>query len=94
MNGTKTRVKNNKKKHGIYFDEILDVFDDPDLLEWYDQYHISESEDRYKCIGCIEGFLIVLVVLTYKKQTTRIISARKATHREKETYYEYIKKKT
>jgi Uncharacterized protein conserved in bacteria len=41
----------NKKKHGFSFDEILDVLEDPHLLEWTDREHSSREEMRYQCIG-------------------------------------------
>ena len=88
------KSQNNKKKHRLSFDEILGVFDDPNLLDWYDKGHSDESEDRYHCIGSLEGFLVILVVITDKEGTIRIISARKATPKEEAKYYEYIKKTT
>jgi len=88
------KSKKNEKKHGFLFDEILDVFDDPNLLDWYDKEHSNEFEDRYQCIGCLEGFLIILIVITDTNGIIRIISARKATPREEAKYYEHIKKTT
>jgi uncharacterized DUF497 family protein len=41
----------NKKKHGFFFSEILNVFDDPHLLEFYDVAHSSFDEDRYISLG-------------------------------------------
>ena len=32
----------NKKKHGFSFEEILEVFDDPDFLEGYDSEVLNE----------------------------------------------------
>ncbi|MFA7129501.1 MAG: BrnT family toxin [Sphaerochaeta sp.] len=88
------KSQNNKKKHGFSFNEILGIFDDPNLLDWYDKEHSDEFEDRYQCIGCLEGFLVILVVLTDRHGIIRIISARKVTPKEEAKYYEYIKKTT
>jgi uncharacterized DUF497 family protein len=40
---TWTEEKNqlNKKKHGFFLSEIVDVFDDPHLIDWYDTVHSS-----------------------------------------------------
>ncbi|WP_320120814.1 BrnT family toxin [uncultured Sphaerochaeta sp.] len=37
------KSKKNKKKHGFSFEDIADVFDDPNLLKWGHQNHISEG---------------------------------------------------
>ena len=45
----------------------------------------SYGEDRYRCLGKIEGRLFV-VVFTPRNGTIRIISARKANQREVQIY--------
>lgn len=48
-------------------------------------------EDRYITIGAIDGVVtIVYVAYTERNRAIRIISARGATRREKEVYYESI----
>ncbi|MCR4755113.1 MAG: BrnT family toxin [Lachnospiraceae bacterium] len=76
----------NKRKHGIDFDYAKLVFADPHRVELYDVEH-SESEDRYIVIGMIAN--LVVVVYTMRKDTYRIISARKATKAER-NYYDKI----
>lgn len=80
--------------HGISFDEAKRVLDDPNALGLYDETHSSLEEDRYICIGDIgiEDCLIVFVVLTDRKGNIRSISARKATQKEKEAYYENLRR--
>ena len=56
----------NIEKHGIDFEEILEVFDDPAFLTGYDFEH-SETEERYSGIGNLNGRLIVLFCLLKKK---------------------------
>ena len=58
---TWTEEKNqlNYKKHGFFLPEIVDVFDDPHLIEWYDKMHSSE-EDRYICLGRLHDTVIFL----------------------------------
>ena len=66
------KSRKNEKKYGFLFDEILDVFDDLNLLDWSDKEHSNEFEDRYQCIGCLERFLVgclerflvILIVIT------------------------------
>lgn len=86
--------RKNIRLHGISFEEAQRVLDDPNALELYDEGHSSEEEDRYVCIGDIgvEDCLIVFVVITDRKGNIRLISARKATQKEKEAYYENLKR--
>jgi len=88
------KSRENRRKHGFSFNEILDVFNDPYLNEIYDINHSADGEDRYKCLGCLEGFLIVLVVITDSNEIRSIISARRATPKEKAFYYDNIKETT
>lgn len=77
---------NNKRKHGVSFEDAILIFDDPYLLEKYDSKH-SEYEDRFLAIGSICGLVLVTVAYTDRDGITRIISASKA---EKELYYDKI----
>ncbi len=77
----------NIAKHGLDFSTAALVFGDPDRIERYDIAH-SINEDRYITIGQIRGVaIVVLVVYTEREKAVRIISARLATKREKEAYY-------
>ncbi|UTC55095.1 BrnT family toxin [Treponema sp. OMZ 906] len=79
----------NRQKHGIGFEEALLVFDDLLHIELYDAAH-SDKEDRFLAIGTVLNVLIVLVVYTERNQKVRIISARPATNKEKELYYDAV----
>ena len=85
------KARANIEKHGIAFEEILEVFDDPAFLTGYDFEH-SEIEDRYYGIGNLNGILIVLVFFTEKKERIRLISARQADKELRDEYYDYFKK--
>ena len=77
----------NIAKHGLDFSTAALVFGDPDRIEQYDAAH-SIDEDRYITIGQIRGVaIVVLIVYTEREEAIRIISARLATKREKEAYY-------
>ena len=73
----------NLKKHGVSFQDAVAVFDDVYRIEWYDEAH-SETEDRYNTIGKV--WEVIFVVYTERRERTRIISARKATPRERRIY--------
>ena len=80
----------NKTKHGISFEQILPVFDDPYFLERYDSEHSSMDEVRYFGFGCVNGIVVVATSYTERKRI-RIISARLASSKEEEVYNEYCK---
>jgi uncharacterized DUF497 family protein len=85
----------NKEKHGFFLSDIVDVFDDPHLLEFYDMAHSSLDEDRYINIGRFHDMVILFVVTTDKADgNTQIITAREATPKEQEVYYEHYRKST
>ena len=81
------KEKINISKHGIDFEIASHVFLDPNRLEYYDEKHSSEYEDRYITIGYVSD--VLTVVYTYRSDSIRIISARIATKKEKEAYYGY-----
>lgn len=79
--------RKNIAKHGIPFRTAILVFADPNRIEKYDDVH-SLDEDRYLTIGEINGtFMVLTIVYTERSETIRIISARRATKREREEYY-------
>jgi len=82
--------RTNVIKHGLSFEQILEIFDDPFFLERYDSEHSSYKEDRYFGLGCVQGLVVVATVYTEKKRI-RIISARLASPKEEEIYNEYRK---
>ncbi len=82
----------NIKKHGISFELAKRVFDDPNAIEYYDSEHSSLDEQRYICLGDVGGFLVVFVVYEDRKGNIRLISARQAEPKEKEAYYEHIRR--
>ncbi len=78
--------KSNQKKHGLWFEEARQVFEDPLALRYYDPTH-SDDEDRFLLLGQSEPNRILLVVFCERRGSAiRIISARKATKKERKTY--------
>jgi uncharacterized DUF497 family protein len=82
----------NKELHGLYFDEILPVFDDPYILELYDRDHSSLEETRYRGLAELQDFIILYLSYTEPENgRTRIISVRPAEPIEEKMYYEWRK---
>jgi hypothetical protein len=81
--------KENVKKHGVSFDEAETVFVDENALLIHDPDH-SDEEDRFIILGLSSRLRILLVCHCYRgnEDTIRIISARKATRKEQEQYWE------
>ena len=81
----------NRKKHGVWFEEAVQVFDDTQAILFFDEQH-SNGEDRFLLLG-MSGSGRVLVVCHCEKEsgpTIRIISARKAKPKEVSRYEEGV----
>lgn len=78
----------NKRKHAISFEEAATAFSDPLSLTIYDPLH-SGNEDRFVLIGTSSRNRVLVIVHTHRHDKIRIISARKATKREKKQYESY-----
>ena len=85
----KNKEKSNIQKHGVTFEQASYVFTDQFALNKYDDKH-SEDEDRWVILGKSLNETLLLVVHTFRDNNNiefvRIISARKATKKEKQTY--------
>jgi len=83
--------ESNRKKHGIWFEEAQQVFDDPNGLVFYDEVH-SNDEDRFLLLGSSGSTRVLVIVFCERKKNEiiRIISARKATKKEIKRYEEGI----
>lgn len=75
----------NLKKHGISFHEASTVFGDPRAITFNDPDH-SIREHRFLTFGYSRMNHLLVVVHTERRGTTRIISARRATRRERKIY--------
>lgn len=80
----------NLRKHGVSCDVAETVFADDHALLLDDPDH-SHEEDRAILLGLRARLRIVVVCHTLRDddRTIRIISARKATKREREQYLEH-----
>jgi uncharacterized DUF497 family protein len=86
----KAKAKINIKKHGVYFEDAALVFDDPCQISHLDR--IENGEERWQTIGKAGGAVVLLVVHTYidsiGQEIVRIVSARRATKKERKNYEE------
>ena len=84
------KAEANIKQHGISFEEILPMFEDPHFWEQYDSEHSTAEETRYFGIAKVKGFAVVVSSYTERKRI-RIISARISTAEEEKRYEEWCK---
>jgi uncharacterized DUF497 family protein len=84
------KSRSNRKKHGISFEIATEIFGDPFCLTVPDR--TMEGDERFWTIGRLENQVILVVVHTlsddHGEEVIRIISARKATPRERRFYEE------
>jgi uncharacterized protein len=79
------KAKSNQKKHGVRFADAVSVFEDENAITIEDEH---ETESRFITIGRDILLRILVVVYTFRGHIIRIISARKATVRERKIYEE------
>ena len=83
----RTKADANLRKHGVAFDEAATAFGDPLSLTIPDAEH-SVAEERWLLLGESVAGRLVVVAHTERGDEIRLISARPATRRERETYEE------
>ena len=84
--GDEGKARLNRQKHGVRFEIAVEAFFDP-FLVFVDASRNSEQRDAL--IGKTTTNQLLFVVHIQNDAQIRIISARKATGREKSVYYEY-----
>jgi len=87
--GTLGRAAVNRAKHGVPFEEAATVFGDPEALDGPDLHH-SERERRALRLGRAATGRVLIVAYTVRRrgdgESIRIISARRASRKEREAY--------
>ena len=81
------KAAKNVEKHQVSFEEAATVFDDPMFITFIDEEH-SVDEERYITTGLSNRGRLLLVAHTDREGRIRIISARKATKKERRFYAE------
>ena len=82
-----SKASSNKKKHGVTFEEAKSVFYDDFAVQFFDDEN-SELEDRFLILGHSNLSRVLLICHCEKESGNliRIISARKATGKERKLY--------
>jgi hypothetical protein len=83
------KAKSNLAKHGISFSDAETVFDDEFSISIPDAGLVSEV--RFVVVGVDAMGRILVVSYTYRQDSIRIISARRATQSERKEYGKRIR---
>jgi len=83
------KAKANLLKHGVQFSDAEGVLFDPMALTREDE--ATEGERRFVSIGMDHPGRVVVVVFSPRSETIRVISARRATRKERRQYAERIR---
>lgn len=75
------KAASNLSKHSIDFNDAMEVLAGPSLLRRSDR----NKEERWLAIGEMEG-RVIAIAFTWRGDTLRIISARRARKNEKRAY--------
>ena len=77
------KAASNYGKHGVRFAEAATVFEDEGVLTMFDE---AADEERFVALGIGSMGRTLVVVYTARGDRIRVISARKATGRERSQY--------
>ena len=78
------KAEENRRKHGVDFTDAAAVFGDPQRISAEDPQ--AEGEQRFITVGMDRIGRMVTVVYTYRERRVRMISARRATRKERGDY--------
>lgn len=81
------KARSNLQGHGVDFRDAAQIFAGP-TVEYFDDRE-DYGEDRFKAYGLHDGTVYV-VIYTVREDRIRVISAWKATRREREEYYQSV----
>jgi uncharacterized DUF497 family protein len=81
------KAAGNLTKHRVGFHEAATVFDDPLAYSFPDPDH-SVGEGRFLAFGLSHQGRLLVVTYSYRVGALRIISARRATRKERRIYEE------
>jgi uncharacterized protein len=78
-----SKADQNKAKHGVSFADTFAVFEDPNAITVENGRH---DETRHVTVGMDAFGRLLVVVYTWRGDSIRVISARKATRSEVKDY--------
>jgi uncharacterized DUF497 family protein len=81
------KAEANRRKHGVDFADAVGVFEDPYALSRPDPF---PAEERVATLGRDLLERLIVVVWTWRGEAIRLISARRATPRERRCYAEDV----
>ena len=77
----------NRMKHGVSFADAITAFDDPWALRAPDPKHSTATEERAWLIGEADsGVLVVVFTIRQPGDRYRLVSARRASRKERARY--------
>lgn len=84
------KSRDNKRKHGVSFEEAQTVFLDENAIRFFDPDH-SADEDRFLILGISFQLRVLVVCHCFRASDAviRIISARKANRQEEAAYWNW-----
>jgi uncharacterized DUF497 family protein len=82
------KARANIRKHGIDFYEAIEVLRDPLAVTMADRTTADLGEERFNIVGSTRSGRLLHVPVTHRGPIIRIISARRATARERHAYEE------
>jgi hypothetical protein len=82
------KAATNLKKHRIDFHEAVTVLEDALSTTFPDPDHSKPGDQRFLSIGISDRQRILVIAHSEEGETVRIISARRATRRERRFYEE------
>ena len=82
------KAAENLRTHGIAFEDAIHIFDGP-TIEMADTRE-NYGEDRFVAFGAVQGIELA-VVYSERKDSIRLISARRATKNERKAYWQAIR---
>jgi len=90
------KARSNERKHGVRFEDAMLAFADP--YGMVDQDRIEGGELRWQTLGMVGGLVLLLVAHTVREEgqdeIIRIVSARRATRKERKRYEENRQKES
>ncbi len=84
----KDKNRSNIEKHGVSFELAVGIFDHPRLDRIDDRQDYGET--RIISLGVVSNVVVLTVVHTDREGRTRLISARRASRKERALYHAKI----
>jgi uncharacterized DUF497 family protein len=84
------KARDNLAKHGVSFEEASTVFENQMAAIFPDEAHSTLAETREIIVGHSAANRLLIVVFAERGSVVRIVSARRATGRERREYEAHV----